>query len=333
MKKYYETDIIELKEPHKLFSILIEEDRFGRKPSWSDIITGFQIYFRSNIYNKQTLKKYLLTKDDYYPLEKCGIDYNYCDEYNLNFLHFMLLSGLNNRDSSIDFTSNTIDYIISKTDNINHINNSGKNILFYLTSIVYNDNLNNKKYLEISAKFPQLSQHLVDSNNKNLLFSSINNGNIDLANKLIKDGVDIHLIDKRQETLLFNFLFLGCHQEHKELFDKLIMSIDITTKNKENETILEMWIRLASSENGHQWGFHKWICHTLNLINENQYFTDKKTNEQLYKILTKNKKLYFENSNANHELYLTTIKNLLERKIVSKFGSIQTVDPKTIQKL
>jgi hypothetical protein len=281
-------EISDLKDKSKLFSILINPDNYKYPPSWDDIIKKIQFFYEKNEHNRQEWKSYISDNKDFELLESVGLNYDYIDNYDHNFLHYIFIAKKSKEKELLNIIGDKpIQYVLKKTSNVGQISLSDQNILFHYTAPYISD-VKAENFLKLCAEYPELSIHQVNSQGNNLINKSLMEGNINLANVLIENNVSVTHINKNNRNLLWNFLFLGCGKETKKLFSQLLLQIDIGYKKGKDENLIETWCDwISAPEVKDPKKYNEWLEFTFKKISKGEFLYDKKSLDNLIKSLSK----------------------------------------------
>lgn len=306
-------ELRELKNKEDFFSLVTQPYR-ERLPYWSDIFSAYKSFYQynENHYDSNKITKYFYSVENFKFLEELGWNYNFIDEGGNNFLQYIYSLNRTKRDDDPSFGSESIKYVISKTENIYHSNKANKHLLFDMLGII-EAGMQGEIFFDFIKKYPKFDYHQISRDGKNLMFHLLlNNSPKEVIEFFIEKKVDITLIDNDGHTLLHMFGRLaGLTENNRQLFSLAMKSIDITKKNRWKENPLNSWLDFHTSDSVHSQSkplYRKLITAALTHINRQDFFYNDKTLIDIEKILKKNK-----------NKYLNSLKNYVDKDKYFKF--------------
>lgn len=293
------SEIEDLKDSSKLFSILIEPTYRGDYPYWKDIWDGMKFFGRHNsLFDSLFDSIYFYDEKKLKDLEKLGLDYNYRDTGGNNFFQYAIGISKTRSSESKDpnFARKAIEYIISKTEDICKPNNFNRNVLFDMLSYSA-AGINGEEFFEFLEKYPGLDIHLVDKAGKNLMFEALlRPAPFPVINYLIENGISLTQVDNDNHNLIHIFFSFGKSKESIKLFDLLFESVDdISLKSKYGDSAIEFFITCAIDDKVHQDSrqrYNFWALKSLEKIEKGEFKKTEQCLNNMINVLEEHKDKY-----------------------------------------
>lgn len=289
--------------------------------TWNEIIDFFYEYLP----HKKIDNKYFWGKD-LIKLQKFGFDIDF-EDCNGNTLLFYLYNKNSSKDKTLSFDTKDI---IKNTKKLYHINHFNENILFLMSKKLNDvewdkpeDFLNGKNLVDFIKKHPDFNLHQVNKLGRNLIFNSLLNSIFPekLVDFLIENNVDYTIKDNDGYNVLNLFSLINFNEHSSNYFLKFGENIDITNKNKFNDTSISNWLSFIKSDKYSQKSkiYHNWLNFTFeNIQNENFSINNK---DYLINLLS-------EYTDIESPLLLSTIGFLKYKKLDDKLSSNNKLEKK-----
>lgn len=287
-------EIRDLQDPSKLFGMLVEPDRRGDYPYWTDIWHGIQHY---RDFNCKSNSEYFLSVEKLQEIEKLGLDYNHRDAAGNNFFHYVIgLSLSRDRDKRVKepVLSETVKkYVIDNTREIWQTNNYNRSILFELLSYS-SAGVKGENFINYLSIYPELDIHIVDKSGRNLMFQALlNPAPFPVIDYLIDNGISLKQVDKEGFNLLHLFFSFNEGEEAEKLFNKIFEEVDnIAQKNRYRETFIDHFIECICSNEVHidsRKKYNFWMNASLNKIINGEFNKNKEAIEGMLTTLQDHK--------------------------------------------
>jgi hypothetical protein len=297
------------------------------RPYWFEIME-FMIYRHTKCGEYiRDFPKFFYQKDHLQILDNLGIDYNYIDNSGKNFFLYYLYSQNNSTyNKDFKFNESLEKEIVKRTANPYLIDGSGQHALFHKTTILAGG-LDASNFIEFHQQFPDLDLHLIDTSGNNLLNYALMGSNISLAQHLIANNISIHHVNEKNNTVLFPFIFLAPISDNKRLFQQLVQHVDISQKDKNNETVLDTlfsWSdldsKLATETRSKS---RDWIAVFCESVNNQSIFLNNDSAKILLEVMQQHKKSYFDScQHANKSDYIHLFKKAFSALQYQLFNNI-----------